>query len=47
MIGALIMAILRNGTQQLEWPSPTQEILIGVVIIIAVGIDQLRHRRSG
>jgi ribose transport system permease protein len=46
MIGALIMAILRNGTQQLEWPSPTQEILIGVVIIIAVGIDQLRSRRS-
>ena len=46
MIGALIMAILRNGTQQLLWPTATQEILIGVVIIIAVGIDQLRARRS-
>lgn len=47
MVGALIMGVLRNGTQQLGWPSETQEILIGVVIIIAVGIDKLRSRRSG
>ena len=46
MIGALIMAILRNGTQQLEWQTATQEVIIGVVIILAVRIDQLRNRRA-
>jgi ribose transport system permease protein len=46
MIGALIMGVLRNGTQQLEWPTATQEVMIGVVIILAVRIDQLRNRRA-
>jgi ribose/xylose/arabinose/galactoside ABC-type transport system permease subunit len=45
MIGALIMAILRNGTNQLGWQTYTQEIIIGIVIILAVGIDKLRHRK--
>ncbi|MBA3709554.1 MAG: ABC transporter permease, partial [Planctomycetes bacterium] len=43
IIGALIMGVLRNGSQLL-WSSSTQEIIIGVVIIVAVGIDRLRHR---
>src|ERR1043165_7813179 len=37
MIGALIMAVLRNGSNQMGWPTYVQEIIIGVVIIIAVG----------
>lgn len=45
MIGALIMAILRNGTNQLGWQTYTQEIIIGIVIILAVGIDKLRQRK--
>jgi ribose transport system permease protein len=44
MIGALIMAVLRNGSNQMEWPTYVQEILIGIVIIIAVGLDKLRPR---
>jgi ribose transport system permease protein len=46
MIGALIMAILRNGTNQLGWPTYVQEMLIGVVIVIAVGLDKLRRVRA-
>ena len=46
MIGALIMAVLRNGSQQMGWPTYMQEIIIGVVIIVAVGLDQLRQRRD-
>lgn len=46
MIGALIMAVLRNGSQQMGWPTYMQEIIIGVVIIAAVGLDQLRQRRT-
>jgi ribose transport system permease protein len=46
MIGALIMAVLRNGSNQMGWPNYMQEIIIGIVIILAVGLDRLRHRRS-
>ena len=46
MIGALIMAVLRNGSNQMGWPTYMQEIIIGVVIIIAVALDRLRQSRS-
>jgi len=46
MIGALIMAVLRNGSNQMGWPNYMQEIIIGVVIIIAVGLDKWRQSRS-
>jgi ribose transport system permease protein len=46
MIGALIMAVLRNGSNQMNWPTYRQEILIGVIIILAVGLDKLRQRRA-
>ncbi len=42
MIGALIMAFLRNGCQQMGWPNYIQEIIIGVIIVIAVAMDRLR-----
>ena len=45
IIGALIMAVLRNGSQQMGWPNYFQEIIIGVVIIAAVFLD--RFRRGG
>ncbi len=44
MIGALIMAFLRSGSQQMGWPSYVQQIIIGMVIIVAVALDRLRHR---
>jgi ribose transport system permease protein len=43
MIGALIMAVLRNGSNQMGWPTYMQEIIIGVVIIFAVALDKLRR----
>jgi len=46
MIGALMMAVLRNGSNQSGWPTYFQEIIIGIVIILAVGIDKLRHGRA-
>jgi len=45
MIGALIMSVLRNGSNQMGWQNFTQEIIIGVVIILAVGLDKLRQRK--
>jgi ribose transport system permease protein len=46
MIGALMMAVLRNGSSQMEWPNYMQEIIIGAVIILAVGVDRLRARAA-
>jgi ribose transport system permease protein len=46
MIGALTMAFLRNGSQQMGWPNYVQEILIGVIIVMAVALDRFRHARQ-
>ena len=42
MVGALIMACLRNGCQQMGWPNYIQEIIIGAIILAAVAIDHWR-----
>jgi ribose transport system permease protein len=47
MIGALVMAFLRNGSQQMGWPTYVQEILIGVIIVVAVAVDRWRHAQGG
>ena len=46
MIGAFIMAFLRNGCNMTGIPNYVQEIIIGVIIINAVAIDRLRNRRE-
>jgi ribose transport system permease protein len=46
MIGALIIVTLRNGSNQMGWPTYMQEIIIGIVIILAVGLDKLRQTRG-
>ena len=43
LVGALIMSCLRNGTQLMGWETYVQEIMIGAIIIIAVGLDRLRR----
>lgn len=46
MIGALMMAVLRNGSSQMGWPNYIQEIIIGIVIVLAVGLDKWRQSRA-
>ncbi len=46
MIGALTMAFLRNGTQQMGWPNYIQEIIIGAIIVLAVAADRVRRSRA-
>jgi ribose transport system permease protein len=46
LIGALIMSVLRNGSQQMGWPTYFQEIIIGLVIVVAVFLDRVRQGRS-
>src|SRR5205809_166545 len=46
MIGALIMAFLRNGCQQIGWPNYIQEIIIGAIIVVAVAVDRWRSANT-
>jgi ribose transport system permease protein len=46
MLGALVMAFLRNGCQQMGWANYVQEIIIGAIIVVAVAVDQLRNQRG-
>ncbi len=46
LVGALIMATLRNGCNLLGISPFVQQVLIGIIIIGAVFIDQIRARRS-
>lgn len=46
MIGALTMAVLRSGSIQSDWPNYMQEIIIGIVIILAVALDKWRQSRA-
>ncbi|MGE7930325.1 ABC transporter permease [Lysinibacillus xylanilyticus] len=46
MIGALIIAVLRNGLNLLNVSADFQMTVIGIVIIAAVFVDVLRQRKS-
>jgi ribose/xylose/arabinose/galactoside ABC-type transport system permease subunit len=45
LIGAFLMSVLANGCTLTGVPNYVQEILIGVIIIAAVALEQLRHRK--
>lgn len=44
IIGALMIAVLRNGCVIMGVPTYVQEIIIGVIIVGAVLVDNLKHR---
>ena len=44
LIGCLIMSVLNNGCVHASIPNPSQDIIIGVIIIAAVTLD--RYRRA-
>lgn len=45
VIGAFVIGILRNGLNMGGVSAFTQQILIGLVILLTVWIDQMRHRK--
>ncbi|EIW20493.1 MULTISPECIES: ABC transporter permease [Pelosinus] len=46
LIGSMIMAVLRNGLNLLSVSAEMQTVAIGIVIILAVYIDVLRHKAA-
>ena len=45
-IGAMLIAVLRNGLNLLNVNSYVQQVIVGVVILLAVMLDQVRRRRK-
>jgi D-xylose transport system permease protein len=46
VLGAVVMQSLRSGMILLNVESPTQDIVVGVVLVAAVGLDSFLRRRS-
>ena len=46
VIGALIMQIVIFGCGKMQMDSYVQEIITGSIIVAAVALDKLRHRRA-
>ncbi len=46
LVGALLMTTIASGCTQMGLPNWVQEIITGAIIIVAVAVDRLRHRRS-
>ena len=46
LTGALLMQTIASGCTQLGLSNPVQDILLGVIIVAAVTLDQLRQRRT-
>lgn len=44
LIGCLIMSVLENGCVHAGIPRASQDILIGVIIVVAVTLDRIRRR---
>jgi len=44
ILGTLLMGVLRNGCQLLQYPTSLQSIIIGCIIVAAVTLDEMRHR---
>jgi len=46
VLGAVIMQSLRSGMLLLRVDSPTQDVVVGIVLVAAVGLDALLRRRT-
>ncbi len=43
--GACLMEVIRHGCVVLNVPTAWQQIIIGLIVIVAVTVDQIRQRR--
>ena len=45
IIGAFIMTVIRSGCSQMGLPNWVQEIVTGIIIVLAVALDRIRHNK--
>jgi ribose/xylose/arabinose/galactoside ABC-type transport system permease subunit len=46
VVGASLMTVINTGSTHLGLPNWVEEVVTGVIIVTAVAVDRLRHRRS-
>jgi fructose transport system permease protein len=46
LIGALIVGVIRNGLQLIGVSSVYQTLITGILVILAVSVDQISRRRT-
>jgi ribose transport system permease protein len=46
VIGASLMTVIKTGSTHLGLPNWVEEVVTGFIIVVAVALDRLRHRRS-
>ena len=46
LVGAILLAVIRNGLNLLNVSSFWQQIVIGLVIALAVGFDVIRNKTA-
>ena len=46
ILGAVVMQSLRSGMLLLNVDSPVQDIVVGIVLVAAVGVDSFLRRRG-
>jgi len=46
LMGALIMTVIASGCTQMGMPNWVQQIITGCIIVVAVALDRLRHRKN-
>lgn len=46
LLGAVLVQTVRSGVTQLGWPSQSADLFVGIAIVLAVGVDIIRERRS-
>jgi D-xylose transport system permease protein len=46
ILGAVVMQSLRSGMFLLNIDSPAQDVVVGIVLVVAVGVDSFLRRRS-
>jgi ribose transport system permease protein len=44
VLGALLMAVIRNGSDLLNIPYEWQQVILGALVVLAVLFDQWRRR---
>jgi ribose/xylose/arabinose/galactoside ABC-type transport system permease subunit len=44
VVGALLMTVIKTGCTHVGLPNWVQELVTGVIIVVAVGVDRWRHR---
>ncbi len=46
LVGAIIMTIIRVGSQLNGWPTWVTQVATGAIIVVAVAVDRIRHRQA-